>query len=76
MTIRKRHRVIDPRKARAAAMGGMLNHAAPYPSPEKCCGKCQLPRYSVDASGVCDPCRVTKHEKPGVAEGGVVDGTL
>jgi hypothetical protein len=55
---KKRHRVIDPRKARAAAQGGLLNYAAPYPAPEKTCAVCQLPRYSVDGTAICGPCRV------------------
>lgn len=64
---KKRHRVIDPRKARAAAMGGLLNYAAPYPPPEKTCTKCQLPRYSIDNSGVCGPCRIKRYENPGAS---------
>ena len=79
--MKKRHRVIDPRKAGAAAGGDPGWYAgivleAPYPPPEKCCGKCQLPCYSVDDSGVCGPCRVKGYEKPEVPEGGVVAGTL
>ena len=60
---KKRHRVIDPAKARAATQGGLLNYAAPYPPPEKTCSKCELPRYTVDASGVCGPCRIKRYEK-------------
>lgn len=40
---KKRHKVIDPAKTRAAAQGGVLNYAAPYPPPEKTCTKCELP---------------------------------
>lgn len=66
--MKKRHRVIDPRKARAAAQGGLLNYAAPYPPPEKTCTTCQLPRYSIDNSGVCGPCRIKWYEKPGATD--------
>jgi hypothetical protein len=70
MALKKRHKVIDPRKARAATQGGLLNYAAPYPSPEKTCAACQLPRYSVNATGICGPCRVKMFAvKPGVSDG-------
>lgn len=70
MMKKKRHRTIDPQKARAAAKGGLLNYAAPYPPPEKTCAACQLPRYSIDASGMCGPCRLSRydHKKPGVSD--------
>ena len=55
---KKRHRTIDPRKARAAAGGG-LPFYHPYPSPTKCCGRCKQERYSVDNSGTCGYCRAT-----------------
>jgi hypothetical protein len=60
MVKRKRHRVIDPAKARAAAGGGFYS---PTPVPEKCCGKCQQPRYSVDDSGTCGYCRAIERAK-------------
>jgi hypothetical protein len=58
--MKKRHRTINPAKARAAALGGLLNYGGPYTPPEKICTACQLPRYSVDNSGVCGPCRVKR----------------
>jgi len=51
----KRHKTIDPAKARLAAGGGI--HPHPYPAPEKCCGKCKNLRYSVDDAGMCGYCR-------------------
>ena len=59
--MKKRHRTIDPAKARAATGGGLSNYAEPYPPPEKTCTACQLPRYSIDDSGVCGPCRIKKY---------------
>jgi len=53
---KKRHRVIDPAKARAAAGGGSSFYP-PDPPPEKCCGKCEQLRYSVDDTGTCGYCR-------------------
>lgn len=63
---RKRHRVIDPAKARLATGGGIA--AYQYPVQGKRCSVCEQSRYSVDATGVCGPCRVGKYDhKPGVA---------
>ena len=58
---KKRHKFIDPMKARAAAQGGLLNYS--YPQSEKRCAMCDQLRYSVDATGVCGPCRVDKYDR-------------
>ena len=50
---KKRHRVIDPRKAREAAIGGFSFHP-----PEECCGKCGQTPPEEDPE-VCDSGRAT-----------------
>ena len=49
---RKRHCVIDPAKARAAAGGG-LAFIPPTPLPRKYCGRCEQPRCTVNDADVC-----------------------
>ena len=55
---KKRHRTIDPQKARAAAQGGLVE----YIPTDKICSMCDKPRYSVDRTGMCGPCRVGKYD--------------
>jgi hypothetical protein len=62
--MKKRHRVIDPKKARLAAMGGLVNYTGQYIPAEKRCTMCELMRYSVDRTGLCGPCRTGKYDKP------------
>ena len=50
----KRHRVIDPSKARAAAMGGFYTHI-PEPAREKC-SRCGEMRINVQ-DGTCCYCK-------------------
>ncbi len=68
MTKRKRHRVINPAKAHAAAAGG-IGFYSPSPGSAKCCGKCQQPRYSVDDTGTCGYCRAIEKAKRAPEEG-------
>jgi hypothetical protein len=60
----KRRRTIDPAKAAAAAGGDPgWYRSIPVPAPEKCCGKCQQPRDSVDDRGTCGYCRAIEKAK-------------
>ena len=55
---KKRHKTIDPAKARKAAIGGL----AFYP-PEKCCGKCEQTPPE-DVPDICDSCRTPSTKPP------------
>jgi hypothetical protein len=63
---KRRYKFIDPQRARLATGGGITLH--PYTVQGKRCAVCEQERYSVDATGICGPCRVGKYDqkKPGV----------
>lgn len=65
--MKKRHRRIDPARARLATGGGIA--AYQYPVQGKRCSVCEQDRYSVDTTGVCGPCRVKGYERPGASNG-------
>ena len=57
-------------KTRAAAQGGHLNYSSQYIPTDRVCTMCEKPRYSVDRTGMCGPCRVGKYDHtPGASNG-------
>jgi len=59
---KKRHKTIDPAKARKAAIGGLAVNATD-PPPEECCGKCEQTPPE-DVPDICDSCRTPSTKPP------------
>jgi hypothetical protein len=58
---KKRHRVIDPRKARAAAGGGggsFYDRIMPSEATRTACSKCRTYSTLIGADGECLKCRL------------------
>lgn len=54
--MKKRHRVIDPSKAAAAALGSSFYFHIPEPERQRC-ERCGEQRINVDKDGVCCYCK-------------------
>ena len=62
---KKRHRTIDPRKARAAAGGGggsFYDRIVPAEASRTACSKCGIPSTLIGADGECLRCRLEKRK--------------
>lgn len=71
MTKRKRHRVIDPAKARAAAGGGggsFYDRIIPAPKTLVACSKCETRTTMIGLAGECLKCRLALRKATGREE--------